>query len=301
MASDGRSFYLSSGVFMNQCSKLLLVLLAASSLTLGACSEKKTAATADSKVAVKVNGQAISAAEIDPQAGNTMEPHGNSISGPRINKLVDMELFRQAAVQSKLDADENVRARIATANRMILATAFLEKTISSVGKPTESEINAYYNQNPDRFAERKQYAIHEFGIEAAPGREAEIQAQLAKGNKVEEFDQWLTAKKISHGSSPAGVTSDRLSDDVLQKLKNVPVGGTALISGPKQMNVVFVLAEQKQPLTLTQAGREIANMLVEKRKRDALDNALKQLRDKAKIEYVPPYTANGLGTMAEQK
>ena len=170
----------------------------------------------------------------------------------------------------------------------------MDKQLATVVKPSDAEISDYYKQNPERFAERKQYEFQEFSIQPPLGKAAEIQAQLGKVKKPDEFDKWLNDNKISHGSTPVSVTSDRLSDDVLQNLKNVPVGGTAVMGGKDQMNVVFLIAEQKQPIALVQAGKMITNMLVEQRKSNVIDNMLKQLRDKAKVEYVPPYTANGL-------
>jgi len=280
---------------MNQTSKFL-VLLAALSLSLCACTEKKSAAPADSKVAMKVNGQAISVAELDIKSGNTAGAKKHAISGPTLKSITDLELLRQAAVQSKLDADENIRAKIAIATRTILAMAYMEKQLAAIGKPSESEISVYFSQHPERFAERKRYDLQELLIQPPPGEEAEIQAQLGRSKKFDEFDRWLTEKQISHSSNQVSVTTDRIPEEVLQKLKNLPVGGSAILGDKEQMHVIFKLAEQLQPVTLAQASPIVANMLMYKRKSETMDNMVKSLRDKAKIEYVPPYTANGLPT-----
>jgi EpsD family peptidyl-prolyl cis-trans isomerase len=271
----------------------LLILASVLSLTLSACGEKKPTVAAPSNVAVKVNGQAISVAEIDAKSGHGEGSNTHAISGAKLKSLVEMELLRQAAVQTKLDADENVRARIANSTRTILAMAYMEKQLAAIGKPTESDIKDFFNQNPARFAERKEYAFQEFSIQAPPGKAAEIQAQLGKVKNFQEFDQWLTGNNIPHGSAPVSVTSDRLPEDVLQKVKNVPVGGTAVVGGNEQMNVIFVLGQQSQPITLEQAAPMIPTILTEKRRTEALENMMKQVRDKAKVEYVAPYTANG--------
>lgn len=277
---------------MNRTSRLL-ILIAAMNLALAACNEKNPMVAANSQTAVKVNGQAVSAAELETRAGGSADAHKRPISEETIKHAVDMELLRQAAVQAKLDMDENLRARIAVANRLILATAYMEKQLDAVAKPTETEINAFYNQNPALFAERKHYQFREFSIQPPPGKAAEIQAQLGKIKNYTEFDSWLTGKNIPHGSTLVSVTGDRLPEDVLQKLKNVTVGGAAVLGGENQMNVVFVLDEVKQPLTLAQAGPMISNMLMDKRKREALDKMGKQVREKAKIEYVAPFTEKG--------
>lgn len=273
--------------------RVSLVLVAALVLSMSACG-KKSDDRAEAKAAVKVNGQVIGAAEIEPKAGNMDGPHKGSVSGERLKKIVDMELLRQAAVDSRLDADEKISARIASANRMILSTAYLEKALAAIGKPTEAEISAFYSQNPARFAERKQYEFNEFSIQVSPEKAVETQAQLGKLKKPQDFEQWLNANNIAHSSTPVSVMSDQLPEDVLQKILTVPIGGNTVLSSKGQMNVIFVLAAQLQPIALAQAQSDAARMLMEKRKHDMLENTLKQLRDKAKIEFVPPYTENGL-------
>ena len=271
-------------------------------LSLSACSDKKSLASAEPKVGVKVNGQAISVAELDVKSGHNAGTKQHAVSEPKMQQIVDMELMHQAAVQSKLDADEHVVARIAASTRTILAMAYMEKLLAAVADPTDADISNYYNQNPARFVERKEYRIQEFSIQPPPGKAAEIQGQSAKSRNAQAFDQWLTGNNIPHESTPVSVTSDRLPDDALQKLKNVPVGGAVVLGNDGQMNVLVVLAEKpQQPIALAQARRSISNMLLEKRKKEALDGGLKQLRDKAKIEYVPPYTAKGLPASVEMK
>jgi EpsD family peptidyl-prolyl cis-trans isomerase len=280
-----------------------IILVAALSLSLAACNEKNPAngpvAKAEAKVGVKVNGEAISVSELDLKSGHETAEKNHAISESKMKHLVDMELIRQAAVQSGLDAEENIRARIANSTRTILAMAYMDKQLASIGKPTDAEVTEFYNSNPARFAERKQYQIHEFSILPPAGKAPEIQAQLAKSRNAQAFDQWLTDNKIPHSSTPVSVTADQLPDDVLQKIKDVPVGGAAVMGGNEQMHVLFVLAEQKQPISLAEAKPGAAMILMEKRKTETLENMLKQLRDKAKIEYVTPYTAKGLPAPVE--
>jgi EpsD family peptidyl-prolyl cis-trans isomerase len=290
---------------MNQTSKLL-VLVTVASLSLSACTDKKSTDAAESMpagstVGVKVNGQPISVAELNAKSGHDPSGKKLGISEDRLKQMVDMELLRQAAVESKLDQDENVRAKIAISARTILAMAYMEKQLGAIAEPTEAEINDFYNNNPARFAERKIYEVHEFNLQAPPGKAAEIRTQLGKGIKPEAFEQWLSARNIPHTGSPLSVSADRLPDEVLQKLRNVPVGGATVLGGDEQMNVVFVLATQTQPISLAEAKPAVAAMMTEKRKQETLDNAMKRLRDKAKVEYVAPYSEKGLAVENEKE
>ena len=268
----------------------------AMSLALGACHGGKSEIA--SGEAVKVNGQAISVAELNEKSGNAHTDAKTSVPGPILKMTIETELLRQAAVQEKLDVDADVHARIANSTRMILATAYMQKQLAAIAKPGDADVAAYFNQNPERFAQRQQYQFQEFSIQPPAGKASEVQALAAKVKSPDELEKWLAANNIPHSSTPATTTGDQLPDAVMQKLKGVKAGGSVVLGDGKQLNVVFVLSEQPQPMLLAQASAAITNQLWDKRKRETLEKMMKQLHDKAKIEYVAPFTENGFSAPA---
>lgn len=280
----------------------LIILLASLSLALSACGEKKSETAADANPAVKVNGQIISDAEFQLKGGMHAGGAGkkHSISEDTMQSVLKLELLRQAALESKLDTDENVRARLATSMRSILATAYLDKLFASVPKPTPAAIEAYYKQHPERFSDRKQLTMKELVIPAGTVKETDIQAALGKVKTAADFEKWLQANKIAFNGGPITNTTDQIPEEALLKLKDIPVGGSMIQGSHEGIHVIFVLDAQPQPLALEQASPMIANLLLEGGRKEAMDSALKSLRDKAKIEYVAPYTDKGLTVMEKQ-
>ena len=281
----------------------LLVLAAVLGLAVAACSDQKPSAggesvAADSTVGVRVNGQAIGSAELDAKSSHGAPGEGPTLTEARMKQIVDMELLRQAAVESGLEQDEAIRAKIAISKRTILGMAYMDKLLASVGEPTDAEVAAFYKENPARFAERKIYEVHEFVMHGPAGRAAEIQSQAGKIKTAQAFEQWLAANDIAHTGTPLSVASDRLPDDVLGKFSTATVGSAIILGDKDQLNVVFVVAERPQPMSLLEAKQAIRFMLADKRKREILDSSMQALRDKAKIEYVPPYTEMGLPATA---
>ncbi|MGA7951413.1 MAG: peptidyl-prolyl cis-trans isomerase [Thiobacillaceae bacterium] len=286
---------------MNQTYKLLL-LVAVLSLSLPACSNKKHP-EALGQVAVKVNGQPVMAADFGMMSGLAGAGQMLPVPATDMKLMVDLELMRQAAVEFGLDQDKEIRARIDalpkdSSPRKTLALAYINKQMSSIPAPTEAEVSAFFNSNPARFAERKHYELEACSIKLPAGKEAEIKAQLGKSKKFEDFERWLKAKKIKHASVPVSVISDQADDRLLQKLKDVPVGGSVVEGGKDQMTVTFVRDMQKVPLTLDQARPQIMKTLMDNRKAERYQNMVKELRDKAKIEYVPPFTEKGFHPMS---
>ena len=277
-----------------------LGILVAIVLSLSACSQKKTDDESEAKAAVRVNGQSISSAELNAKVGNSQHGSLVPISSAIMKMTVDTELLRQAAIQEKLDADVEVRASLANSNRMILASVYIKKKFSAIGSPSESDIGDFYKKNPERFSDRKQYDMQVFGIQCPPDKEANVLAQFAKSNKPEAFDQWLTLNNVPHNISPTSVAGDQLPDEVLQKIKNVTAGGTVILDRKGQINVAFVINVQKQPVPLSDARSSIVNTISEARQREVMSNLMKQLHDKAKIEYVSPFTESGFSPPATQ-
>jgi len=279
----------------------LLVLIAVLGAALTACGEKKTTGQVD--VVVKVNGEAISVAELEDkmrQRDHLSEAQNISVSASAIKSKVDMELLRQAAVREKLDTDKTIHARLAESNRFILATAYMEKQMAAVAKPGEAEVKAYFQQHPERFADRKQYDLQELLIQTRPDNEAQIKEKLGGGKNYKAFVLWLKEKKIPNNGQQLVTSADQIPEEILQKLKNLKAGESIVIDGKDQINVIFLNAVKLQPVTLEQASPMIVKTLEDKRKRDVMNDMIRQLREKAKIEYVPPYTANGMAVSGKE-
>ena len=278
----------------------LMVIVAVLSVALTACGAKKTADHAD--VAVKVNGEAITSVELQDNArqhAQIINGQEVSVSGAIIKSQIDMELLRQAAVKDKLDADKMISARLAESNRFILATAYLEKHMAAIPKPGEAEVKAYFEQHPERYAERKQYDLHELRIQTGPDNAAQIRKKLGNGKNFKAFVRWLNEKKIPNNGQQLLATTDQIPEEILQKLKSIKPGEAIAIDGKGQLDVIFLTAVKPQPVTLAQAAPMIEKVLDAKHKQDGMNDMIKQLREKAKIEYVPPYTANGMTVSGE--
>ena len=279
----------------------LMVLVAVLGVALTACGVKKTADHAD--VAVKVNGEAITSVELQDNArqhAQIINGQEVSVSGAMIKSQIDMELLRQAAVKDKLDADKMISARLAESNRFILATAYLQKQMAAIAKPGEAEIKAYFDQHPERYAERKQYDLQELRIQTGPENAAQIRKKLGNGKNFKAFVRWLNENKIPNNGQQLVVTADQMPEEILQKLQGIKPGEAIAIDGKDQLDVILVNAVKPQPVTPEQAAPMIGKMLDARHKQDAMNEMLKQLREKAKIEYVPPYTENGMTVSGNQ-
>ncbi len=277
--------------------RFVLGLVVAFGISLSAWSGEKH--TEDKgQVAVKVNGQPIKAAAFGFRPG--LSPSGlvlAAVSASDMKNMVDLELLRQAAVQAKLDQDEKIRAKLAKAPnraRRTLAFAFINKQLSSVPAPTDADVSAYYNSNPLQFAQRKRYDLQTCVVKSVAGEEVDIKSELARSENFDDFERWLKVNKVQHGCTPVLVDSARADEKLLQRLANVPVGGGIAEEDKDWMSITFLMTMKNDSLTLDQTKAQITKTLMGKKKAATYAQMIKRLREKAKIEYVPPYTANGV-------
>jgi peptidyl-prolyl cis-trans isomerase C len=275
---------------MNHSQKMF-ALAAVLSVILAACGEKKDTG----HVAMKINGEAVTAADLERQLEESgMPPNsGNKITGKTMKAMIDKELLRQAAIKENLDKDEHVRASLSAANRMILASAYMHKQIEAIGKPAEAEVSGYFNQHPEFFAGRKLYDLQDVVIKGKPANGAEIKAKVAGGINLKDFLRWLDEKKIPYTSQQVSASSDQMREEMAKKFNDVHVGQATTLDDTNQTSALFVNAVQPQPITLAQASPMIMKRMVNTRMGEAMGNKLKQLREQAKIEYVAPYSENG--------
>jgi peptidyl-prolyl cis-trans isomerase C len=278
------------GAYMNQTRKML-VLATLLSFALAGCGQKKGATPA----AMKINGQVITASELERQMEDLgMSPDsGNGITGKTMKSMIDKELMRQAAIKENLDKDEDVRASLAAADRMILATAYMQKQVAAIAKPTDAEVSEYYNQHPDFFANRKIYDLQEVAISGKPANEEEIKAKVAKGISLKDYLHWLGQKKIQYSNQQIPASTDQMREEVAKKLKDAQVGQAIPLDGTDQITALFINSVQTQPVTLAQASPRIMKRLFNSKMSETMENQIKKLHDEAKIEYVAPFTENG--------
>jgi EpsD family peptidyl-prolyl cis-trans isomerase len=176
---------------------------------------------------------------------------------------------------------------------MILAEAYMTKQGAAVAKPTDAEVKAYFDQHPELYSDRKVFEMEELMIKVRQEDAAEVKEKLGDGKNYDEFVTWLAQKKILNNSQPVSAAAEDMPEGILAKLKNVAPGDVLTLEEPDQLSVIRVHAVHLQPKTFDEAKPMIEDRLYKQRRTEHMDNMFKQLRDKAKIEYVAPYSEKG--------
>lgn len=278
---------------MNKLKTISAIVL--STLVLGACGDRPPEKKAASQVAAKVNDGEISVHQINfvlQRTPNIPAAKAEAAKRQVLESLIDQELAVQQAMEAKLERTPNVMQAIESARREILARAFIEQKVAKQAKPSAEEVHKFYNDHPDLFANRKIYRIEEVAFAATPEIIADIKAQLGTGKtSVAEVVSGLKAKGVEVAGGVSVKAAEQLALELLPRLAQAKDGQVQMIENQGRVAFITVLASKPEPMTETKAQPFIENFINNKQKSEAARSTMKELREKAKIEYVGEFVA----------
>jgi EpsD family peptidyl-prolyl cis-trans isomerase len=262
-----------------------------SALMLAGCGggdRAKSEAKTDTQIAATVNQGEISVHQVQvvlqrqPQlaAGDSTTASARVLEG-----LIDQELGAQAARKASLDKDPRVVQRLEAARREILAQAWQESVATSVRSATSDEVDRYYEQQPQLFAQRRVFVLQESAVEGAPEALAALSAKLTAARTTDEVGTLLQRSGLRTQSRVFAQAAEDLPLAVLSGLAPLEAGQSAVFIQGGQARVYTIVSAQKASVDRRQADRAIGAYLANVRRSEALAQATKQLRDTAKIDY----------------
>lgn len=269
------------------CRNNLILLLIAAALVGCSSDDGKKPAT---QVAAKVNKEEITVHQINSvleRAGN-IPPEQTKVAGKQIlEKLVDQELLVQQAKKNKLERDPKVVQAVEAARREILSRAYIETVLSRVAKPTSEETRDFYSKHPELFSGRRIYQFQQLVIQTAqPDFSAKLQQQMGSAKSLVDVAAWLKAEKIPFTANTSTKAAEELPLGLLPKFSQMKDGQIGVIGGRDGVMVVQLAASRSMPMDEKASTAFIEQYLGNQKRMEAAEKEMKQLREKAKIEYL---------------
>lgn len=264
------------------------LLAAAIATTLTGCGEKSSGDKASQSL-VSVNGKEITVHQLNEELGraNIQPAQKDAASKQILNALIDRQLLEQAAFKAKVDRDPNVMQAIERAKSQIVAQAYLQSKVANIGKPEKSEIETFYNQNPQLFSQRKLVEMEQLLIDSRHIND-EFKTALGGFKTLQEVAVWLDAKGIQYDRGEVARSVAELPPQISERLKDVRKGQLFVIGmGPRTM-LVLMDSVKDSPVSLADASAQIEQGIINKKRKEAGESEIKKLRDDAKIEYLSP-------------
>ena len=272
--------------------RVATVALAAVTLALAACSDRKTDKAASQSVA-RVNKEEITVHQINlllqQQRGLKTEQVDNA-SKQLLEFLIDQELAVQRTRELKIDQDQRVILQLEAAKRDVLARAYAEKIGESAGVPNADEVRKYYDSNPLLFKERRLYSIQELAIEARPEQVAALREQMPRVKSASELVDHLKANGLRFTGNQGVRAAEQLPADALATVSTLKDGQMVLLPSATGALVIALVGSRLEPVDEARARPGIEQFLLNDAKRKRVEADMKAQRAAAKIEYIGKFS-----------
>ncbi len=248
-------------------------------------SEDKSVAT---QVAAKVNSDEITVHQVNGiLVRQNVNPEAAGQAKRQIlESLIDQQLARQQAIEKKLDRSPNTLQALEAARNEILARSYLEQIAVAQEKPTTDEARKYYAEHPELFAQRRLFNLEEISVQPMAGLNAQVKEQVSKARSLQDLSEWLKSRQVKFTENRGVRAAEQIPLELLPKLQAMRSGEIQAIEGGGGLYVVRVVATVNSPVDEATAIPRIQQFLFNQRTAAAIAGEMKQLRAKAKIEYV---------------
>jgi peptidyl-prolyl cis-trans isomerase C len=253
--------------------------------TLAACGNK--AEKKPGQALASVNGQEITVLQLNEELMRANVPAARQEAARKqmLEALIDRQLLESEATKEKMDRDPKVMQAIERAKSTIVAQAYLQKRIGTIARPTATEVEEYFNKNPQLFANRKVFDMRQLVLASSDVTD-NVKAAIDASKSLDEVAAWLDEHKVKYGRGQLARSTQELPPELAGKLLAMPKGQLFIIREGDRSMLLSINEVKDAPVTLAQATPQIEQFLVNKKNKEAAEAELKRLRASAKIEYL---------------
>lgn len=280
---------------MRFTNKYLVLTLVVASVFTSACGKKDPAEKSEleTQVVAKVNGDEISIHQVNFQLtrmGQVTEAQSKQVSKQILTRLVDQQLLKQQALEAKLDRDPKILQALESSKDEILAQAYLDQLMTKAAKPTKAEIDTFYQEHTELFANRRVFRLQELVVDISKDKFAEVEAGLKDIKSINEIAAWLKAKNYPFTANSNVRAAEQLPLDMLKKLQPLKDGDLILVPTGRSLNVLHLAASQSTPISRENATPFIEQYFLNQNKSKLAKKEMESLKSKAKIEFVGAFS-----------
>jgi EpsD family peptidyl-prolyl cis-trans isomerase len=210
-----------------------------------------------------------------------------------LQSLVEQRLAVQKAEKDKLDRNPGVLQALEAARKDALARYYVEQLAAKVPKPTADEVRQYYDGHPANFAKRNAYVIQKVDARVAADQAGALAAGVQSATGAAAVADLLKAKASAVNVTESTQPAESLGP-LLPKISTMAPGQSIAIQQPQGLTALTLVEVKPLPLAMEQAQPAIEQLLWNQKKREALQAETKDLRAKARIDYLGKF---GSGTV----
>lgn len=256
-------------------------------LALAGCRNEPAAGAKPGQALASVNGEEITILQLNEEMQRAGVPAAQHEVGRKqlLQALIDRELLENEAAKENIDRDPKVMQAIERARSLIIAQAYMQKAVGDVGRPTQAEIEDYFNKHPQFFANRRQFAMNQLVLPASAVT-PELRAAADKARSLDDVAAFLDTRQVAYGRAQVTRSTADLKPELAAKLLSMPKGQLFLVQEGQRALLIAIDAVRDAPVSLDIAAPQIAQYLANRKNKELAQAEIQRLRATARIEYL---------------
>jgi hypothetical protein len=151
------------------------------------------------------------------------------------------------------------------------------------------------------FGQRRVYRIEELSLPAKDGLAAQLRERTAKSRSLQDVAGWLKSQNIQFTANAGVRAAEQLPLDFLPQMQTMKDGDIRVFEAVGVLQLIRVVASKTEPVDEARAAPRIQQFLSSLRAREAVTKDMKQIKEKAKVEYVGEFAVGAEEAGAKAK
>ena len=256
-------------------------------LVLAACDSNEPKEKKTGQALVSVNGKEVTMLQLNEEIkrANVRPEQYEAASKQLLESLIVRQLILDEAARNKLDRTPDVMQARDRANAQVIAQAYMQGIVSKIAKPSQAEIDEYFQKHPEFFSQRKQFDLITVRV-ATKDLSSELKKTIDAAKSVDQVVTWLDKNKVPYQRSLASRSSTDLPPQMAKMLQEKSKDTIFIVNEQENSLLISVNAIKDSPITLAVAAPQIERFLLNQKYKEATDAEVARLRTAAKIEYL---------------
>ena len=253
-----------------------------------ATTKAPTAAALSKDVVAVVEGEAITAQELDSRIEKMPGYYREVFKGRKRELLEDLiieKLLYKEALKKGIENDKEVKEVLEDARRKIIISKMVQNELESRAKVTDQDIANYYQEHKDRFSAPDRWKASHILVKTEEEAKA-ILDELAAGKSFEDLARAKSQDSSGKNGGDLGYFSKgQMVGEFEDAVSKLEVGQISPIV-KSQFGYHIIKLTDKKPASaqeLSEVKESISNELAGKRRQDAFLKYIDGLKSKAKI------------------
>jgi peptidyl-prolyl cis-trans isomerase C len=228
------------------------------------------------------------------EAPETASDLQNTTRRQILDAMIDRRILMRAAIREKIDRDPAVVNAVESNKEKILVQAYLRAASFHVSKPSQEEVDDYYQHHPDLFAKRRLFDVAQV-IVSSKNADRAFNDIGKSATSLRQITDWLDNHQASYTKIHVTLAAAELPEEMAKQVGRLSNDRPFVIHEDGQSRFCTMQYLGDNPVGESEARAQIENYLVKKKEQEAIAMTIARLRALANVEYRNfPIEADGI-------